>query len=495
MHGVAFDSIHYTVATGELTYHQGTLHAVYNGIGQLTEYHYNYSDDTTVSFDGRGGITNVRSGSGLTADDLDLSRLPELVGDPDGFVVEGSMAPDAKVYASLADAGIDLQAMIDRVPAPQYPQVIDNALVLPEGERRYQTISVYFGSGGSAWWAADAVRWDFAGLTEPESGYLLGQAVEGWDAPGMRIVVFYTDEEGVCSETSWDMDTMTIAYSQFTFPASMDVAFNLLRPGATSTGMSRAECDAYLAYYRADGSLAYYEYTALDGERITYSADRAYDTSDERHPPLEIIGEVKLPESSLTLTTHPQGPPDAKIYATLELAGIDAPSFLALIPDSLGLTVEGSVVTLPDNGYTGASVFVLENENRYDALLADGVWTIDCQGFEPNDDVARLEIYGADAQGRSIVQTWQLNGRPVVLVAYGAFSNGDGMLCVSLYSGTSYWLDVPRVSVFYDENGRLTEYRYSAGNQTVRFRSDNTCLELPPDADPADYPPLEIICE
>ena len=74
--------------------------------------------------------------------------------------------------------------------------------------------------------------------------------------------------------------------------------------------------------------------------------------------------------------------PKFTIYATLDAAGIDYKPVLALFPENIDLTIQDGIVTVPDEGYLAVNLYVFADSEDCYGELADGMWTLDCSAMD-----------------------------------------------------------------------------------------------------------------
>ena len=200
--------------------------------------------------------------------------------------------------------------------------------------------------------------------------------------------------------------------------------------------------------------------------------------------------------------------PDVRAFATLALAGVDLEAIVTELPETP--LIEDGLITMPDAAYDDVFVIVAETGEMIRGALEDGLWRLDCAGVDLSSRWTYLiaEAYprsGTDelppTPGRSCA--WYMTG----LLNYVTFTYPGGLPDSGLTEVTVfltgrdqvYFIDAVNgdVSMRYDENGALTGYHYSIGDDlSVHFDArDNLPFLVTDGSDPVGYPSLEIVSE
>ena len=497
--GCMFDDLYYSFESERFSGYieaYGPLSASYNAEGWLFDYVYNPNDELRVEFNGDNNLKGLWStGREYTAQEAQAFAL-ELVGDPFDVSSVDSLAPDIRVYATLQDAGVDVDFYRNAVPKPG-PLSITQGYVILE-DQGYADVWVSYTADGMQGGVNRGTVWTIG----------FADSVP-WDGPGIRIMASILDEQGNKISTTWDVDSdaiteIKVTYAQDDPEGYRSITLDFERDQATLTA---PECRAV---YRMSGALDTYYYKALDGADPIYSASglQMHNTIDSSklslYPPLEIIRST--PSGSMA--------PDGKVHATLAATGVDPSLLLVLVPQDMGLTMQDGILTLPNRGYDEVFVYDDAIEEEFFGSLSDGVWTIDCTAGSAQESDMELIIFFTDDQDNAVWVVWsELSTLFSMSIDYFGqkqfdnctrldivFSDGNRLVTVEDESG---------ISATYDQDGQLTEYYYSALDNTyVSYAADGTLLDISRmtfDAsgnvdfvkveDATPYPPLEIIAE
>lgn len=417
-----------------------------------------------------------------------------------------SQAPDVHLYYRLTDA-FDLEGILARIPAPQRPQEVGGKLYVPAASpKNYDTLEVTFGNGVRET-AIDGVFQRIGNTLGWVDDWSVCSAFDGWDAPGMTIRLSFTDELGIRSFVIWDMDSMTIAdWERFTFPDGWENGLETVFTGLS--GGYTVFAESFNAYYKDDGTIDWYSYTARDGEFVSYHEDELMSGKPRgskdaaTYPMLPLIGAPEVeataaPESEPTPEPMPEAASEAgmRVYASLAVVGLDPSVWLADLPENP--VIEGNVITLPDLGYAE----VLSALPGADGVLEGETWVIDCaEGVEETTFIEARRM----GDFPRVSYTWRVkDGLYEVSVDLPSDTGAVGYDTLRIcfrggeFAYSMLW-GYPVAPAFYDADGQLMGYSvYFDDDIYAEFDPDNTLLyvEGVDDPDPADYPPAQIVTE
>lgn len=509
----------------------------YSPTGRLMEYSGWVTKDVYCRFDGFGVLSYVASNDDpeLTPEQALQSDLPlpELVGDPFdcGF---DSLAPAVTVYAQFPDLGIDLRSALDAVPEPGELALMGVEgipyVVLEDADHVYT--DVIFRFDGDFWTNAAS---HFFGNKTLEDVWLLGDAYQNDFSRKTILMTSVADEQGnritAFWERTYDEEADAVSLEKLDrliirFPEANDHGFTSLEADLATGArtLRNASGDLTLSYdspenvrceanYDASGALTGYKYRAYDGQMVEYNArgvmiDRYSDSvmNDPRrrafYPPLAIDGELAAAGAASgdpaalypplevvggDVTVPAPGPdslaPDEKVFARLEDTGFDgADALLALVPEEPGFTVDGSVVTVADQGFDEIMIYGRAGEMRtfvqFEGVLEGDVWTIDCSDVDLQDGDFSVSWSTYDDEGNTTFLDWSLNGELTfvqVMLAQPDENGITGMTVSPEYGEIGVFTEY--VEAFYDPDGNILSYNYYAKDGTYCMFNDSFRLE------------------
>ena len=491
--------------TGETPYMASRDYSLTFGDGVIVDFNHLGEAQSIYFFDAEG-TRFYWNGIGWTSN----SEYSEAVAP---YKAENYPAPyaeekDSRIFASLADIGIDFDAIIAGLPdldALNYTAE-DGKITVMIGEMGFENLYPAFVGGGSV----------SIGMSGTGSGKRISFNLEGNKKEDIYVQTYvYASPAGYRVKVEFDeqgsMRSVTVdsKYSP-AFP------FDTVKADYENNGQITFSHDGQQAFYTADGALTSYSYPAREGLEIFFDARgtlTGYDDIDGnsynmdelrvQYGPLEIIGEVR--------TSSAAEPLDSRIYATLDASGHSASEIEAMIPQLTGVSIDDNhIVTLEDHGYRTAYCYP-NYERRFDGVLADGIWTIDLSEYDwdSNEKVPDISTRLVDDQGNAVTSLWQYPDALMNANIIFADAERENGIIINAYVARyilsspgerfviNYVFEDNRNTVaYYNEDGTLVSYYYTAADGTkATFLADGTLVDTQNANGPVTgtYAPLQVI--